>query len=100
MSTHIVVVQWQGREIARQPLEGRLTVGRGSDNSLVLEEPSVSRSHAEIQLINAEVLILDLGSERGTFVAGQKLEPLQPRVWLPGETVQVGSATLTQVSKD
>ena len=43
-------------------------IGRGSDNTLVVRDKSVSRAHAMIQLESGGLVITDLNSTGGTFV--------------------------------
>jgi adenylate cyclase len=52
------------------PLEGRhWSVGRSSDNFIVIDEVSISRKHAMLQrLDDDQVYVIDLGSRNGTFV--------------------------------
>ena len=44
-----------------------VTVGRGADNTLVLNHPMVSRCHAEIERVGARVLLRDLRSTNGAI---------------------------------
>jgi len=52
------------------PLRSRLTIGRGSDCDLVLDEPEMSRQHAVIENSGDGIYLRDLGSSNGTFVNG------------------------------
>ncbi|MBD0292649.1 MAG: DUF3662 domain-containing protein [Jiangellaceae bacterium] len=51
-----------------------LVIGRGSDCDLRIDDPGVSRRHAEIRVQgggpDAQVLVVDLGSTNGTVVDG------------------------------
>ncbi len=53
------------------PLTPRLTIGRGSDCDLVIDEAEMSRHHAVIECTAAGIRLRDLGSANGTFVNGQ-----------------------------
>ncbi len=52
------------------PLRGKLTIGRGSDCDVVLDEPEMSKRHAMIENSGDAILLRDLGSVNGTFVNG------------------------------
>jgi hypothetical protein len=48
-----------------------LNIGRSTSNDLVLDDLKVSRSHAQLRLINGHYVIFDLDSTGGTFVNDQ-----------------------------
>jgi len=55
------------------PLAGQVTnVGRRLDNQLVIDDPRVSRNHAQLRVIKGRFVIFDLNSTGGTFVNGQR----------------------------
>jgi len=51
----------------------RVTIGR-SDADIVLDDPEASRNHAALEIYGDRVVLRDLGSTNGTFVAGRKIE--------------------------
>ncbi len=53
-----------GREMA--------SIGRASENDLVLDHPQVSRRHAQIRWNGSAYLITDLNSTNGVYVNGEK----------------------------
>jgi len=56
------------------PLDRELTnIGRKLDNHVVIHDPRVSRTHAQVRIVNGQYLILDLDSTGGTFVNGQRV---------------------------
>lgn len=52
------------------PLTTRLTIGRGNDCDLIIDEAEMSRHHAVIESTAAGIRLRDLGSANGTFVNG------------------------------
>ena len=47
-------------------------IGRRLDNHLVVDDPRVSRYHAQIRYVRGRFIIFDLNSTGGTFVNGQR----------------------------
>src|SRR5258708_890088 len=48
-----------------------VTIGRGPDNMIVINNPSVSARHAQLQLAGETYRLKDLGSANGTRVNGK-----------------------------
>jgi len=56
------------------PIESRVfTIGRNLDNDLVLNDPTVSRFHAEIRYIDSQFLLVDKNSSSGTYLNNQRI---------------------------
>ena len=72
---------------------GRVSVGRGSDNLVAIDDPTISRHHIRIHL-GTTLRVEDLGSSNGTRVGRKKLSPNETVDLAPGETVEIGSAVL------
>jgi len=51
-----------------------IIVGREDGADVVIDNPSVSRRHAEIRLGDDGWEVQDLGSSNGTFIRGTKIE--------------------------
>jgi len=103
MTMRLIVQQGRGgrREHAAQAAQalrlerGLLTIGRGQDCDLVLQDTQVSRRHAELRRHGDQWFLVDLGSTNGTFVGGALLRPNEACLLLPGIPVQIGDAQLT-----
>ena len=63
-----------------------IKIGRQLDNHIILEDPRVSRAHAQIKLVNDRFVIFDMHSTGGTFVNGQ---PTSQSVLYPGDVVSL-----------
>lgn len=76
--------------------QGVNTIGRGLDNSIVVEDDarSLSRHHAEIHLTDRGIYVTDLNSSNGTFVNQTKI--VQQKL-NHGDTVQFGSVIFSLV---
>jgi hypothetical protein len=56
------------------PLKKTITqIGRKNDNHLIIDNPTISRNHAQIRNINGNFMIFDLNSTSGTFVNGVRV---------------------------
>jgi DNA-binding NarL/FixJ family response regulator len=67
-----------------------LTVGRASQNDMVLEDQLVSRLHAIFMRRGDVVLLEDLGSHNGTYVNNERLH--QIRQLHHGDTITIGNS--------
>jgi hypothetical protein len=68
------------------------TVGRVSDNAFEIPEASVSSHHAEILLRGADVVVRDLNSTNGTFIAGERITG--EAVLRPGQILRLGTVDM------
>lgn len=68
--------------------EGAVVVGSGEGSDLVLREPTVSRRHAEFELVADGVAVRDLGSRNGTYYLGQRVEKMIVEI---GARLRLGS---------
>ncbi len=80
---------------ARPPIfplrEGKCTVGSSPKADLFVAEPTVSRSHATLEIGPSGVTVTDLGSRNGTFYLGSRVERITVAL---GSTVKLGAASL------
>ena len=59
-----------GEKIA---LEGIVTIGRSSENTISIDNKKISRKHATIEIVNGRLMVTDLQSGNGTFVNGTQI---------------------------
>ena len=53
--------------------EGLTNIGRKLDNHIVIQDPRISRNHAQIRMVDGQYILLDLNSTGGTMVNGKKI---------------------------
>jgi two-component system, NtrC family, response regulator AtoC len=75
------------------PGSGVVLVGRAPECDVVIDDASISRRHAQLQL-GPEIRLEDLGSANGTICGETRLEPGHPIQVRLGEPMQLGSVTL------
>lgn len=68
-----LIEQLDGKEIARHRIGLLTTLGRESDNQIVVPNQGASRRHAEIVQKNGAFIVRDLGAPNGTFVNGERV---------------------------
>ena len=76
-------------EIELQP--GEFSLGRGAENSIPIEHPSVSSAHCLVTVTDSDVGVRDLGSVNGTFVNNTQVEEAR---LLPGQTLRLGDVII------
>jgi hypothetical protein len=84
-----------GRRISLRP--GRQTIGRRGDNDVVLEDLSVSASHAWIMNQRNEYVIMNTLSTNGTFVNGKRIHEATLR---HGDRVRFGQVEFTFLTRE
>lgn len=73
------------------------SIGRDFESSLSLANPTISRHHAELMLVDKDLLVRDLDSRNGTYLNGRRVktyERLQD-----GDMLQFGAALFTVHAK-
>ena len=68
-----------------------IALGRAFDNDVILEDPRVSRHHAQLRQRYNRYILRDLGSSGGTTVNGF---PVQEIVLRPGDVISLSDTTL------
>lgn len=68
-----------------------VTIGRDPGNAFVLGDMRVSRTHAQLRLIQGQYVIFDLQSTGGTTVNGR---PVVQQVLVPGDVISLAGVEL------
>jgi transcriptional regulator with GAF, ATPase, and Fis domain len=71
------------------PVVGEVSMGRGAENTVRLEDPWVSPRHCTITEQNGRAVLTDLDSQAGTFVNGI---PVKQRELKSGDEVAIGNS--------
>ncbi len=69
------------------------TIGRGRQSDIVLNDPNVSRQHAEIRPRGGSWVITDLGSTNGSQLNGRRVEGSE--VLRSGDEIELGASMMT-----
>jgi pSer/pThr/pTyr-binding forkhead associated (FHA) protein len=74
-----------------------IKIGRRVENNLVLDDPRVSRYHAELRAINGRYVLFDLNSSGGTFINGVKVTQ---SILYPGDVISLAGVDLVYGQKN
>ena len=83
-------------QTGHQPVEqinlgNTLSVGRSTDNDVILSDGRVSRNHARITRDGDDFFLEDLSSSNGTFLRDQRLTPGTQSELVEGDEIRLGS---------
>ena len=71
---------------------GGATLGRSRQCDVVVDDPNVSRTHAELRPRGGSWVLTDLGSTNGSSVNGRRIDA--PTVIRSGDEIELGTATM------
>lgn len=74
-----------------------INIGRRLENDLVIDDPRVSRNHAQLRAIQGHYVLFDLGSTGGTFVNGNRVSET---IIYPNDSISLGGVILTFYQDD
>ncbi len=89
----LIVSSASGVSVMPLPSKRLVVIGRSSEADLVVEDPSVSRRHAGLEL-GDPIELTDLDSRHGTRLLGQRLRAHEPAVLAPGSAFELGAVTV------
>jgi hypothetical protein len=69
-----------------------VTLGRSRQCDVVLEDPNISRQHAEIRPRGGAWVLTDLGSTNGSLINGRRID--HPEVVKPGDEIEIGTSVI------
>jgi hypothetical protein len=68
-----------------------INIGRRLDNHIVIDDPRISRAHAQLRIVKGRFVLFDLDSSGGTFVNGQRTNQ---SVLYSGDVISLAGVTL------
>lgn len=80
----------------RVQIGGSLTLGRGDEAGLVIDDPEISRAHAVLGSTAKGLEVEDLGSLNGTWVNGERITSATPLA--PGDVIKIGTTRIEVLS--
>ena len=92
VTAYLLVFEGASSTMVQLPLDGDVVIGRGDSAQVRLLDGSVSRAHARISMSGGRAEIVDLGSQNGTRLNGERIVGGRPL--LSGDVVTMLDATL------
>jgi DNA-binding NtrC family response regulator len=89
----LLVMSRRGCRVVTLPPHGEISIGRGADCDVALEDAKASRRHAILR-VGRDVEIVDLGSRNGTVVDGRRLSPHERVTMSTGSVVTLGATVI------
>ena len=74
-----------------------INIGRRLENNIVIDDPRVSRNHAQMRAINGRYVLFDLNSTGGTYINGQKITQ---SIIYPGDVVSLAGVNMIYGQKN
>lgn len=75
--------------------QSRIVLGRAAAADVRIPSPTVSETHASVQLRGSDWVLSDMGSRNGTKHNGQRLLPERTRKLQDGDVIELGNYLLT-----
>jgi hypothetical protein len=87
-----LLVSTRGAAPVQFDLGGSLiSLGRASDNDVIVDDPMVSRHHCQLKLQHGAYSFADLGSRNGSLVNGQQVSEIALG---PGDRIRIGDTEI------
>jgi len=88
-----LIVDWPGKSPTEYELSRpTLQLGRGPQNDIVLDYPTVSVQHLRLDVNSTGIQVTDLGSTNGTQINGRFIPPHTPHPLRVGDVLRIGNA--------
>jgi hypothetical protein len=88
---YLLVSQGGDRPIQFDLGDALISIGRASDNDVIVDDPLVSRHHCQLKLQHGAYSFADLGSRNGSWVNGQQVSEIALG---PGDMIRIGNTEI------
>jgi pSer/pThr/pTyr-binding forkhead associated (FHA) protein len=88
-----------GADISQELTEDVVTIGRVADNTIEIDDASVSSHHAQLSVQGNDYILKDLGSTNGTRLNGKNIAPEEEHRLQDGDHIRFGSIEASYVSE-
>jgi len=90
--SYLLVLDGRSSRVFVLPKDGEVVIGRAKETDLRLDDTSVSRKHARLAITNGAAQLIDLGSQNGTRLNGEKIG--KPRPLSSGDAITICATSL------
>jgi two-component system, NtrC family, response regulator AtoC len=89
---YLLVLEGDSSRMVPLPVDGEVVIGRAETARLRLVDSKVSRRHARVVMSDGEATLVDLDSQNGTFLNGDKTRG--SRALMGGDTIAICDAVI------
>jgi pSer/pThr/pTyr-binding forkhead associated (FHA) protein len=68
-----------------------INIGRRFENHIVIDDPRISRFHAQLRVVDGRFVLLDIDSTGGTYVNGMRVSK---SILYPGDEISLAGFTM------
>jgi len=86
----LIVTLQDGTQNTHELIDDQITVGRAPDNTLQIDDVSVSSRHATLTLVSGDYVYRDIGSTNGSRLNGKTLAPETDHRLQNGDALMLG----------
>ncbi|HVO85434.1 MAG TPA: cyclic nucleotide-binding domain-containing protein [Syntrophobacteria bacterium] len=97
MKKYYLALERGSLQTSIHPLLGLTTIGRGPDNTIIIQEPTASRSHARVSFQDDAWCVEDMGSTNGVLVGKKRIKQMRLK---GGDTFQIGDITFRLLERE
>jgi two-component system response regulator AtoC len=90
----LLVMRGDGVVVHALPRTGEVTIGRGAGCDVLIDDPSISRSHLVLSLNEDRILVTDQGGVNGTSLRGVRVPGEVPVAVSANEAITAGDVVL------